>query len=92
MTTKRSAVWPLQTQGSLLQNTSPGAIVRYETCGGGGYGDPLQRDTGSVERDVRDGKVSVERAASAYGVVIDPHTNEVQREATIARRAGRQAA
>ena len=48
-----------------------GAVVRYETCGGGGYGDPGLRDPGLVERDVREGKVSIERARSVYGVDID---------------------
>jgi len=38
--------------------------------GGGGYGDPLQRDPELVLEDVRHGAVSVEHAATMYGVAI----------------------
>lgn len=65
----------------------PEAIVRYETCGGGGYGNPYVRDPEQVERDVLDGKVSLDRAASTYGVVIDPRTLKIDHERTVARRA-----
>ncbi|BCH20604.1 methylhydantoinase [Mesorhizobium sp. L-8-10] len=47
-----------------------GQKVRLETPGGGGYGDPLERDPDLVVRDVRRGFVSPERAASDYGVSI----------------------
>jgi N-methylhydantoinase B len=63
-----------------------GAVVRYETCGGGGYGDPRSRDTAAVARDVRHGKVSPERAAEAYGVLVDPVTFAVDRVRTDALR------
>ncbi|MSP11638.1 MAG: hydantoinase B/oxoprolinase family protein [Chloroflexi bacterium] len=49
----------------------PGDVVSYRTCGGGGYGPPLERDTERVLRDARQGKVSVARAREIYGVVID---------------------
>lgn len=45
----------------------PGQWVSIETAGAGGYGDPSTRDTAALERDVRDGRVSDETAAS-YGV------------------------
>ena len=48
----------------------PGDVVSVQTPGGGGYGDPLERDPADVLEDVRDGKVSVARAEGAYGVVI----------------------
>lgn len=66
----------------------PGAVVRYETCGGGGYGDPRQRDPALVVGDVREGKVGVDRAASVYGVAIDPASWEVDARATERLRAG----
>jgi N-methylhydantoinase B len=47
-----------------------GEIVRIETTGGGGWGDPLDRDPASVELDVLQGKVSVEAARDDYGVVV----------------------
>lgn len=40
------------------------------TAGGGGFGDPLERDIEKVREDVIDNYVSVERAARDYGVVI----------------------
>jgi N-methylhydantoinase B len=50
----------------------PGDVVSYRTCGGGGYGPPRARPAQQVLRDVREGKVSLDRARLAYGVAIDP--------------------
>ena len=44
----------------------PGDTVSYRTCGGGGYGLPAERDRELVARDVREGKVSAERAKEVY--------------------------
>jgi hypothetical protein len=44
-----------------------GDIVVERTAGGGGYGDPLERDAQAIERDVRFGYVSTESAQAAYG-------------------------
>lgn len=41
------------------------------SSGGGGFGDPLDRDPGAVLEDVKDDYVSLERAATDYGVVIE---------------------
>lgn len=64
----------------------PGDIISYQTCGGGGWGPPEERDPADVLRDVREGKVSLERARSVYKVAIDPHTWTVI-EAETAKRA-----
>src|SRR6476620_7412159 len=48
-----------------------GEVVVIRTTGGGGWGDPLDRPYEEVARDVAWRKVSVEAAASSYGVVID---------------------
>lgn len=40
------------------------------SAGGGGLGDPLERDVDRVLEDVIDGYVSVERAKKDYGVVV----------------------
>jgi N-methylhydantoinase B len=48
----------------------PGDVVSYRTCGGGGYGPPEERDPTLVLRDVREGKVSRERAERLYRVAI----------------------
>ena len=50
--------------------------------GGGGYGDPLERDAESVERDVINGYVSLEKAREDYSVVIDSMTLRVDLKAT----------
>ena len=47
-----------------------GALLRIETAGGGGQGDPRARDPIAVERDVRDGFVSVDAARDVYGLEI----------------------
>jgi len=51
-----------------------GDIVSVRTPGGGGFGDPADRDRDAVLRDVRLGKCSIERARSVYGV--DPESDE----------------
>jgi N-methylhydantoinase B len=43
------------------------AMIR--SAGGGGWGDPLDRDPNKVIEDIRDGYVSLEAARSEYGVV-----------------------
>jgi N-methylhydantoinase B len=57
--------------------TAAGAVFRYVTNGGGGWGDPFARDPERVRRDVRDGYVSVAAARADYGVIIegDPETD-----------------
>jgi N-methylhydantoinase B len=49
-----------------------GQVFRHVMAGGGGYGDPFERDPAAVLEDVIDGNVSVARALSDYGVVIAP--------------------
>ena len=53
-----------------------------DAAGGGGYGDPLERELELVERDVLDGYVSTEGALKNYGVVIDPKTMKIDTAAT----------
>jgi len=43
-------------------------IIR--TAGGGGYGNPMQRNSSSVLEDVKNGYVSSDQALQEYGVVI----------------------
>jgi N-methylhydantoinase B len=47
-----------------------GEIVRIRTTGGGGWGDPLDRDPQAVLLDVVQGKVSRAAAERDYGVVV----------------------
>lgn len=44
-----------------------GDAVTFETAGGGGYGQPRWRSTEAVSADVRQGFVSADAAARAYG-------------------------
>jgi N-methylhydantoinase B len=46
-----------------------GDEIRYRTPGGGGFGDPRERDRTLVQHDVEDGFVSSEAAARDYGYV-----------------------
>jgi N-methylhydantoinase B len=66
-----------------------GDIIRFCQAGGGGYGDPLNRDPQQVWRDVRNELVSPEAALAKYGVVIDPATRTVDRDATERLRKSR---
>jgi len=52
---------------------------------GGGFGDPVDRDAAEVARDVRQGRITVQEAASVYGVVIDA-AGKVDSSATPVRR------
>ncbi len=47
-----------------------GTLVRVETTGGGGWGDPLDREPELVALDVLQGKVSAAAARDEYGVVL----------------------
>ena len=42
-------------------------VIRVITGNGGGYGDPAERPAEDVERDLRDGYITPERAAEVYG-------------------------
>jgi len=73
-----------------------GTVIRVRTTGGGGWGDPLDRDVEMVVRDVLWAKVSRAAAAVAYGVVvagpegepaIDVHATRALRERMRAERA-----
>jgi N-methylhydantoinase B len=62
-----------------------GDRVSVGTPGGGGFGDPLQRDPGLVAEDVRLGYYTAAEAVERFGVVIDEAGN-VDRGATAERR------
>ena len=60
-------------------------VVVEESAGGGGYGDPLERDPAAVSRDVAYGYVSPAAAIADYGVVV--RDCEVDADATAAQRS-----
>jgi N-methylhydantoinase B len=69
-----------------------GDLVRVVSSGGGGHGDPLERDVSHVQDDVADGFVSVAAALADYGVAIDPVSLAVDADATAKERARRRSA
>ena len=54
----------------LIMNLQRGDVFLHELPGGGGWGDPLERDPDRVLEDARNEYVSVEGAACDYGVVV----------------------
>ena len=66
-----------------------GDVVTVFAGGGGGYASPLDRDPEAVLSDVRNGKVSLDRALEVYGVAIDAESWMVLEEETVALRKAR---
>lgn len=72
-------VWTIDAQGRLQHRTEqvagvrllPGETVMSFSAGGGGYGDPLERDPQLVLEDVIEGWISPDRARWEYGVVLE---------------------
>lgn len=65
-----------------LTQLKPGDVVTIDAPGGGGYGDPSERDPALVLNDVIQGYVSLDNARSDYKVAIDPATLEIDEEET----------
>ena len=65
------------------------SIVSY-SCGGGGYGPPVERPAEQVARDVRERWISAEAAREIYGVALDEN-GALDAAATAALRGGRAA-
>jgi N-methylhydantoinase B len=72
------------------QRIPGGERVVLRLPGGGGHGDPFEREPARVTRDVEDGLLSAERARDVYGVVLKegarPDTYTVDAEATARHR------
>jgi N-methylhydantoinase B len=70
----------------MFATTVPSGTVFYHCmAGGGGWGDPLERDPGKVAADVLADKVSREAARDVYGVLL-ASDGTVEHEATRAQR------
>ena len=61
-------------------------IVSIRSGGGGGWGNPLERDPRLVLEDYKNGLISAEIAKEVYGVIIDTKKLEVKIEETNRRR------
>jgi N-methylhydantoinase B len=55
----------MTTSGTPFAN---GDVLRVMSPGGGGYGDPRERDPAAVKRDLVEGKISPSAAHEKYGV------------------------
>lgn len=75
-------------QGGSYNILAAGDVLVNNTGGGGGYGNPLEREPERVARDVRNGFVSARRAASDYGVAVNATTFEVDTAGTEQLRRG----
>lgn len=67
---------------------NPGDVLAIRSAGGGGRGDPFEREPERVARDVACGYVSSASAEADYGVIL--RDGVVDAEATVERRAGHQ--
>jgi len=85
--------------GAIFSNVpvGEGDFFTRASAGGGGYGDPLERDPDLVRQDVADGYVTLPRAELDYGVVLreidaDLGVYELDESATAGERAAQREA
>lgn len=69
-----------------VRKVPPNHCLEIHCPGGGGVGNPFERDPQVVLEDVRSGLLSVEHARKEYGVVIDLSRLDVDSAATAALR------
>jgi len=72
----------------IVRDIATGAVFNERAGGGGGYGDPFTRPVAAVLEDVMNEVVSVARARTDYGVVVDAATMTVDEAATAKLRGG----
>jgi len=77
--------------GMMRGEFNPGEIISVRSGGGGGYGDPFDRDPEHVRNDVLAGYVSRSAAREQYGVEIT-EDGEIDHDATEQLRNGRDSA
>ena len=86
-----SGEWCLNTPHRTLKLTGhqlrKGDVLYLISSPGGAFGSPLDRDPELLVRDVWNERISIDFAARAYGVVIDPENLKVDYPATEELRA-----
>src|SRR3954463_7729701 len=70
----------------LTMTMRKGDVFRHEVAGGGGWGNPLERDPALVLRDVLNEFVSPHQAREDYGVVLTGEPHQLDEAATTALR------
>src|SRR3954453_2024621 len=83
---------PAPLPSKLTTNMKKGDLFRHEVAGGGGWGDPLERDPALVLKDVLNEFVSLSAAGEDYGVVLAGSPLGVDTSATTALRQQRRSA
>jgi N-methylhydantoinase B len=73
--------------GGIYDNFVAEEVLINSSGGGGGWGNPLERDPEKVLWDVKNDFVSLESARNDYGVVIDPQTMTIDQQATARLRS-----
>ena len=76
----------------LTMEIKRGDVFRHELAGGGGWGDPLEREPAAVLSDVRNEFLSLARARADYGVIVDAEAWRVDEAASAKLRAAMRAA
>ncbi|MFB3813387.1 MAG: hydantoinase B/oxoprolinase family protein [Terriglobales bacterium] len=61
-------------------------LIHQRSGGGGGWGDPLERDIADIEKDLAEGVTTVWSATNVYKVVFEPGTQKIDAAKTRARR------
>ncbi|MFZ0850236.1 MAG: hydantoinase B/oxoprolinase family protein [Hyphomicrobiaceae bacterium] len=80
------AIQDFDTPGKIAGHpVDAGDIIMVRSAGGGGYGDPLERDPQRVATDLREGYISAAQAHQLYGLVLDK-ADAVDKAATAAWR------
>jgi N-methylhydantoinase B len=79
-----SVAHPVEIKGRV--NLSEFTIVADFVAGGGGYGDPVDRESDAVAKDVRRGIVSPRIAEEIFGVVLNRGSPAPDNAATLKRR------
>jgi N-methylhydantoinase B len=78
-----------EVQVNTIGTVNKGDVIVHRHSGGGGYGDPAERDVEAVLRDVRAGVVSLEAARRDYAVAINAGDWTIDHDATDALRCNR---
>ncbi|MEX2150690.1 MAG: hydantoinase B/oxoprolinase family protein [Steroidobacteraceae bacterium] len=85
--------YEIEFQGRSVRPYNNGDVVTFAfSTGGTGYGDPIERDPASIERDLAKNVVSAEVARRIYKVEWDASERRIDREATAKLREAELAA